>query len=109
MEMHPTPAVVVAMVCAGLQPTVPGITPEKLTKAIKSYDVHGKLPEEKQIKFLKIQEVAKILAVTERTIHRLCANGKLTKVKLAVKTARITSLSLNNYIQSLIDGGTGHE
>lgn len=51
-------------------------------------------------KFVKIDEVAKLLNVTRQTIHRYIKRGLLTSVKLGNRSTRIPTEDVKKFIES---------
>ncbi len=50
---------------------------------------------------LRIPRVAKMLDVTKKRIYNLIAEGKLEAVNLGVRQTRVTSASLERYVERL--------
>ena len=84
-----------------LRPYTPDLTPDHLVKAIRSYDPNPSTepPAPPPAKMLRMQEAAGRLGCSVRTVHRLAAEGKLQKIMLGKRSARIPEAAVIRLVQ----------
>ena len=74
---------------------VPGLTPEILIKALRSFENDPKDKIANQL--LRVQEAADILGCCTKTVRNLIERGDLDKVYIG-SAVRVTESSLDSYI-----------
>jgi excisionase family DNA binding protein len=87
--------------CTVLSSFQPGITPELLLQSLKNSSSGAGAAAKPSAQLLTVAEVAASLAVSTRTVWRLVAAGKLTKILVASSVR----FRLDDVLQ-LIDDGT---
>lgn len=105
MKIKNIPSSNLAAVIALLQDASPGITAENLVSALRLYEPGVQSEAKKELpKMLSIRQAAERLSVSRGKIFELIRYGKIRRVLLGKRTARIPETELERYFQ---EGGQG--
>jgi|GEM_PF-1721547 len=88
-----SPAIIAAAATL-LGPYVQNLTPGTLVEALKAFNGNAACPQSSR-DTLTISDTAKLLRVSEMTIHRMLKSGQLPRIQFAGRTVRIPASAID--------------
>ena len=102
MNVSPvTPAEIVTAAVTMLSPYIPGLTPQGLLHALKTYNANAEAEKDTRPpqKPLTRKEVAEMLGVSLTSVDRYLHKGVLTPVRYSARAVRISAVSVYNLMK----------